>query len=221
MTIPTTFATLVSAVKERIEDDSSEFEAYIPTAIRIAEERLWKEMDSQNFITYTSVTVSNATYLVTKPNGGDNIPLDLTYTYGTSVKSLLKKNKEYLREYWPVPASTGTPRYYADYDATRVVVAPAFTTIGVATFTTLQKPAVLTASNTTNIFTSLYPNALFFATLSEQCGFSRHYEMKAEVEAHYLEELQTINNMERRKRRDSNSMPVNAAPKNNTLKGDN
>ncbi len=221
MTIPSSYTNLIAAVKERIEDDSAEFNSYIPTAIYLAEDRLFKEIDSDEFIVHSSVVNLTGDFLINRPSNY-GIPIDTAVRLVTgSVISLDKKTKEFLREYWPVPASTGTPKYYADWSSSQIVVAPAFSAISVTTFSHHQKPTVLGVSNETNVFTSAYPSALYYATLSEMCGFSRNYEMQKEVEAKYLEELQTINNQSRRKRRDRNVVPRNTEPAVNTLKGDN
>ena len=69
MPVIDSYSTLVSAVIEFAEDDSTEFQTYIPTAIDLAEQKLTKEMDTMGLTLEADVTASSGNGVVSKPSG--------------------------------------------------------------------------------------------------------------------------------------------------------
>ena len=65
----TNYTTLVAAVQEVSENDGSEFLAYIPTAIGLAEELLFKELDLEDLETKATGSLSSNVSTLNKPSG--------------------------------------------------------------------------------------------------------------------------------------------------------
>lgn len=218
MPVISNYSTLVSAVTETAEDDSVEFASYIPTAIDLAEQKLAKEMDTLGLILEANVTVSANTPYVSKPSGF-RVPHEVYFTNASSgrVTLLDKKTKSYILDYWPIPTSVGTPQYYADRDNSQIIVAPTPDTSYVYTFSYAGRPTALTSANPTNYFTEYCSDALFYATMVEQCRFSRNSMLLDKYKVAYTESIQTLVNEARRQRRDGGSTPRNPEGGQNTL----
>jgi hypothetical protein len=220
MTIPNSYNNIILAVQELAEDDSLEFQNYIPTAIFVAEQRLRKDLDNI-FLTRNVVvngTAGNA--FVQKPSNF-LVVLDLVYENDGTVYPLDRKSKSYIRDYWPVSASTGDPKYYADYDTSNFIVAP--TPVSAVDFILNYQayPNPLNSLNQTNEFTTYAPAALFYAVMSAMSEFMKDYQTQQIWEAKYSIEIATLQNQARRERRAEGFPQTNPVPQLNTLKGDN
>jgi hypothetical protein len=98
--------------------------------------------------------------------------VSMTLTTATGQKQPIYLRKlEYLNNYAPDVTATGTPLYYADYDADHWFVAPtpsanfAFETL---VYTRLQP---LASDNQTNWLTQNAPNAMLYGTLKQTAPF--------------------------------------------------
>ena len=137
MTI-TDYASLVQAVIDASEDDGTEFAAYIPIAIDLAENRLYRDIDLSGVVSYVSIATS-ATQYITKPSGFKT-PKSSSYleTYTsasashTRYKPLIFVGETFLMDYWKDRSTTGTPKYYSSHGETQLIVAPK--PAGAATF---------------------------------------------------------------------------------------
>jgi hypothetical protein len=117
-----TYTTLVQAVKDFTEYDETTFNSYIDTFIRNCEERI-----------LFSVQLVDFRYNVTGSTSAGNkflgLPADFLSSYSLSItvdgvtSFLLNKDVEYLQEYNPSGA-TGTPKYYALFDTSTLLLAP-------------------------------------------------------------------------------------------------
>lgn len=119
-----TYAQLKQAIQDYTQNDEATFVTNIPNFVRQCEE-----------IVYTSVQLSvlrkNQTGTLTASNRYLTLPSDFIAPYsllvtasGTTQTALLFKDEEWLREAFPDPTVTGTPKYYAMFDSTTFLVAP-------------------------------------------------------------------------------------------------
>lgn len=218
MPVISNYSTLVSAVMEFAEDDSQEFQNYIPTAIDLAEQKLTKEIDTLGLTMESVVTASSGVAVVSKP-ASFRAGFDLVYEDTSSGNKgvIDHKQKSYVFDYWPVSASTGVPKYYADVDNDSIRVVPTPDKNYPLTFTYTGRPTALTSANPTNYFTNFAGDALFYATLVHMAPFMRHYEMLGTVKTLYDESLNSFVNEARRGRRDSGDVPANPEGGPNTL----
>lgn len=130
MSLSWTFASLSAAIKQHIDGDTSSTTTglgatgAVETIIKSAEERILKELPVNIFDTEATITLSSGNPLVTKPDGyvawryanftdtlSNKVPLDL-------------RTLEYIEDYNPNPATTGTPKFLADYSETQWKAAP-------------------------------------------------------------------------------------------------
>ena len=107
------------------ENDGTEFLNYIPKIVNRAEDRLTRVLDDYGLVTYTSVAVSADNNLVTLVSGTRVVKsLNIQTSTTESKIQLLQRTDEYIRDYWPVSASTGVPQYYGKRDNTTIIIAP-------------------------------------------------------------------------------------------------
>jgi hypothetical protein len=214
----TSFTTLVSAVVDYFEDDSTEFKNYIPVAIDLAEQRLSREIDSSHLKTQTNVSCTASSRFINKPTGY-KFAYNLRYKAPTGeIKILEKTTDSFIEDYWPwAETSVGSPLYYADYDQARFIIGPTCSNAGDFPLSYTGRPTPLTATTSINVFVSSFSDLLYQATLIEQALFARQNSMVANLEGKYQVLLKSIVNEGRRERRDEGKEPHNPSGNRNTL----
>lgn len=227
MAIISNYTTLVSACQNVMEDDGTEYKAYIPTAIGLAEERLNREIDSDAFVTTTFTSVSIST--VIKIPSNLKVPKEVAFYTATSAdnryqRPLIRVPSSFAHEYWPYGnSSVGHPKYYHGPDKTGnwYIVPACSASIWQIRLLYEKKVEQLTAASSVNLFTEKWPDALFYATMIQMSRFARNPDMEAMFEKDYQNALMGIHNETRRFRRDDTVNPLNDESNVNTLKGDN
>lgn len=215
MPSPSTYADLITAITDMAEDDTAEFLAYIPTAIGLAEDRLFRNLDFDFSNTSTTTTTGSSNELL-KPSG-HRLTHNLYLTVSDEKMRLKKKTEDFIYSYWPNSATTGVPKYYADKDNATWLLAPTPAGAYTITYEIIKKPTPLSPSNTTNIFTEYFPDSLFYATMSVMCEYMKDGDRKAEWEQKYSDAVNTANNEGRRYRQDDDTNNNNLQGGRNTL----
>ena len=109
-----TYTELIAALQAYTENTSTEFAAEIPTFVQQAEQRIY------NTIQFPSLR-KNVTGITTSSNKYLQCPSDFLAVYSMAVVNpttseyeyLLNKDVNFIRQAYPVPTSTGIPKYYA------------------------------------------------------------------------------------------------------------
>jgi len=214
----TTYNALVSAVVEAMEDDSSEFLAYIPAAIDLAERRIEKEIDTDGMVSVVATTLPAGQHILPKPSGY-RFFRDVEAVVSGNYIGLKKKVNSFLRDYWPNPTeTTTTPLYYADYDENNIMIAPTPSGNTQIRLTTAIRPTRLSAGNQTNYFLREVPDAVFYATMANMSEFMKAFQSQQVWENKYVNSMMGVNNEGRRQRMDDDTDPNLAPSSNNTLK---
>ena len=213
------YTTLVSAVVDELEDNSTEFTAYIPTAIDLAELRLTREVDTYGLVAKTTITTSAGVNLVAKPSGY-RLPFQMVQVSSDgSLSTLIKVTDEFIVTYWNNPTETSTEiKYYADDGRDNFIVAPTPTSAVNLVVKFLARPSVLDSTTLTNYFIDYTADALFYATLKEMCRFTKNYDLMKLYEEEYQNAILSINNEGRRSRRDDDRATNNPEGSQNNLK---
>jgi len=163
-----TFAQLKTAIQEYTENTETAFVSNIDDFIRSTEDRIFYLVDLELFR-------KNATSAVSQNDPFLSLPTDflasfsLSITNSSSKECLLQKDVNYIQEYNPNSATTGTPKYYARFDLNNVILAPTPDSNYVCEFHYFYRPPSLTAgadSGTTWLSTNA-PNALLYGSLYE------------------------------------------------------
>jgi len=118
-----TYTTLKSAIKDYTENQETTFVAHLVDFIKSAEERIFKSVDLEFFR-------KNVTGTTTSGNQFLAVPDDYLSSFSLSIESssskqfLLFKDVNFLQEYNPNSATTGTPKYYGIYDYQNFLLSP-------------------------------------------------------------------------------------------------
>lgn len=119
-----TYATLVTAIKNHLENQGTAFAANVDTLIKLGEDRVVKDFDLEIFDTTASITLTVNVATITKPSG-IIAPRSLWYTNGSSDRVILRQRSyEYLVDYWPTPSDTGEPKFFCELTETTWGVTP-------------------------------------------------------------------------------------------------
>ena len=119
-----TFTTLKSAIQDYTENTETSFVSNLTNIIVQAENRIIKSVELPNFRkNVTAAFTSGNSYLAT--------PTDYLYPYSLAVidsdsnyNYLLNKDVNYIREAFPASATTGVPKYYAQFNDDFFLVGP-------------------------------------------------------------------------------------------------
>jgi len=173
----TNHTTLIQDIQDWLENDATEFTDNIDTFIRLAEERIARDLDARGhaqFRTSAALTVADTA------SASSALPSDFLRARYLRIQSgafLLRKDETFIYEIDP-SATAGTPKYYAEVGtadiesgATSFVVAPASSGGHTLDLGYVNRPSPLTASNATSWLTNNAEDLLLRACLLEGAIF--------------------------------------------------
>jgi len=118
-----TFATLKTAIQDYTQNTESTFVSQLSRFIVNAEERILKECQLDVFRRSSQGSTTSGNQYLSKPT--DFLAQNsLSVINSSSKEFLLYKQVTALQDYTPNPATTGTPKYYADWDNDTFLLAP-------------------------------------------------------------------------------------------------
>ena len=211
---------LVEDIIDATENDGSEFLAAIPRMVNRVEERLTKTLDDYGLVVSTSVALSAGKNTFTLPDGTLIIKNIHIKDNGTKI-GLLQRTDEFINDYWPVSASTGTPKYYARKTNTEILFAPTASATYGGTIVYTVKPSALTSANQNNYYSDYCYDALFYGCMVEAGDFMKNYNVSNVYEQRYQNAISLLRNQARRTRRDDMENPASTAGGDNTIGGTN
>jgi hypothetical protein len=171
-----TLANLQDDIRNYTEvDDSVLNTGIINTIIKNAENRIYREVDSDDNRFYATSNLQAGNRYVTIPSDLRFIRYaQLTDSSGNQV-FLEKRDTSFMAEYYNTPGTqSGLPKYYANWDANYWVVAPTPNSTNLITMAYTKQPDSITASpgSTQGTYTSnKYQDLLLYASLVEAYGY--------------------------------------------------
>lgn len=210
-----TYNTLVTDVVANMEEDSDEFLAAMPAIVERAQAYLQRRCDVANILLNVEAVVSASVRTVSLPSDLLVLKNMQVAVSGTGVVNLLQQTNEYLAAYWPVFTSTGTPKYYAPYDNTAVLIAPTPASATTAYLEYVPRISVLTSAVQTNWFSTDADAALFAAAMMYANMWTKNGDATTRWKAVADEEIAVINNEARRSRRSDAVDRSRGSPENN------
>jgi hypothetical protein len=211
------YAYLKSDLINTTENDSTEFATQVPFFINKAELRITKDIDDVGLDEYVNVSVSAGNAGAVPLNDRVRIVRNVNYkvSAGTAVTNLLQRTIEYVNDYWPVSASTGTPRYYTRRTNSSIKIVPTPDSATTVEIQTASQPLALASATGTSVTTSNYfseycYDALFYGSLIEATMYMKDFQTLPIWQAEYQNSIQTLRNQARRTRQDD--MEVAASP---------
>jgi len=210
-----TYSSLTQDLKDWMENDGTEFSNETDNFIGLAEQRIVRDIDPQAFTTSAYSTFNVNDRFVSKPTDA-LIIRHILYLDSDSKRNFLeKKTDEFIYDYWPTSATTGTPKYWTDYNDTELLVAPTPSAALTIEMSYVQRLDTLSSSNTTNWLTINAQELLLFGSLMEACTFSKSREDLQIYSQRYKAAVDSINNQTRRRRRDDYNAPANVMGESN------
>ena len=138
-----TFTTLRNAVEQYTQNDEATFVSNIALFVRMAEERILKSVQLTVFQKNASGSMTSDNQFLAVPSDFIS-PLSLSITNSSNFDFLLFKDIEFVQTYNPNPATTGVPKYYAQFDINSFVLAPTPNTGFTTTLSYFYRPTSIT-----------------------------------------------------------------------------
>ena len=142
-----TYDQLKTAIQDYTENEESSFVTNLPLFIRIAEERILKNVQLSLFRkNATASTTASNKYLACPSDFLAPFSLSLAGTDGDKF-FIDFKDPSFIQTYTPDATTTGSPRYYAVFDVDNFILAPTPNTTFTAELHYFYRPASLTAGS--------------------------------------------------------------------------
>ena len=156
-------------------DDGVLTTGVLNTIIKNSENKIYRESDSDDNRFYATSNLAAGSRYVTIPSDLRFIRyVQLTDSAGNQT-FLEKKDTSYMATFYDTPGTaSGTPKYYANWDANYWVVAPTPNSTNLITLAYTKQPDSITASpgSTQGTYTSnKYQDLLLYACLVEAYGY--------------------------------------------------
>lgn len=118
-----TYSELKQAIQDYVENDETTFVTNLPLFIRMAEERILKNVRLNLFQKTTTTTMTASNRLLAAPS--DFLaPISLCITVSGDKEFLQFKESDFVQTYSPDSTTTGQPKYYAQYDVDNFLIGP-------------------------------------------------------------------------------------------------
>jgi|TARA_Y100000401_G_scaffold106860_1_gene100713 hypothetical protein len=191
-----TYTTLKTAIQDYTQNSETTFVSQLDRFILNAEERILKECQLDVFRRYVTGSAATGNKFLTLPS--DYLSsLSLSVINSSSNEFLLYKHATFLQDYTPNPTTTGTPKYYADWDDTAFLLAPTPDTNYTMELHYFYRPTSITASASGT--TWLGDNAelaMLYGSLVEAYTFMKGEEqLLAVYNGRYQEAIQWLKNL--------------------------
>jgi hypothetical protein len=168
------YTELYDAIIAETENTDDTFVANIPVMVKNAEKRIYQAVKIPALRKNATSSIPMSVPYVTLPS--DYLaPWELAAVTSGEYSYLLLKDVSFLREMFPNPSTTGTPRFYAQFDSDSLLIAPTpsgTTTIELHYF--YYPETVVTA--TTTWLGDNFENVLLYGSLVEAAVFMKSEE---------------------------------------------
>lgn len=168
------------------ESDAIVYEQ-LPRLVTLAERRIARELKIEGFIRPVQTPLQPGVAVYPKPDRWRD-----TVSMSADNAPLLARSYEYIRNFWPDEAATGTPKYYADYDYQHWILAPTPAAAQNLEVLVYQQPQLLGDDCQVNWITEYAPDLLLYATLLEATPFLKKDERIGTWQAMYDRAAQAI-----------------------------
>jgi len=190
-----TYSNLKTDIRNYTEVDSSVLsDSILTTIVKNAENRIYRDADSDDNRFYATSNLQSGNRYVTIPSDLRIIRYaQLTDSSGNQVY-LEKRDTSFMAEYYNTPGTqSGFPKYYANWDANYWVVAPTPDDTYLITLAYIKQPDSITASDaSTTYISNKYQDLLLYASLVEAYGYLKGpADMIQYYEQSYQRALQT------------------------------
>lgn len=153
------------------------FNSQIPNFIQQAQVAIARDSKFLGFqVSVTSNFVISNNGVVQKPDRWrETISINFGNGTNNATRNFLKlRTYEYVRQYWPDPTTTSTPKYYAEYNQDYWLVGPSPDQTYPFEVLCYMTPTQLTASSPTNWLTNFCPDLLLYQCLLQAAPYLKN-----------------------------------------------
>jgi len=169
-----TYSNLKTDIRNYTEVDSNVLsDSVLTTIVKNAENRIYREVDSDDNRFYATSNLQSGNRYVTIPSDLRFIRYaQLTDSSGNQTY-LEQRDTSFMAEYYDTPGTqSGLPKYYANWDANYWVVAPTPDSTYLITLAYTKQPDSITTSDSATTYVSnKYQDLLLYASLVEAYGY--------------------------------------------------
>ena len=205
-----TYAELKQKIIDYTEVSSNVFtDTILNGFINDAELRILREVDSDNNRRYATANLIASTRFIDVPTdlliirSAQIVDSDLADGSTDQNRDFLQfRDTSFMSEFNPT-ATTGVPKYYSNWDETRIVVAPTPNATYTIQLNYILKPTGLSSTTANTYLSNEFPNGLLYACLVEAYGFLKGpVDMLQLYDKKYVEAVKgfSIEQMGRRRR---------------------
>jgi len=168
-----TYAELIQSLQDWVESSEATMVAELDIIIELAEKRIYRYIDLENGWKYSSVALVQGTEVVTLPTDSVVIrAVEYMVNATTARTALLQKDVTFIDDYTGNRATEGTPRFYAHYTDSQILLGPApDSTAATVEIAHTYRPTQLSSGNTTTWLSTEAPDVLLYACLKELATF--------------------------------------------------
>ena len=177
----TTYTELVSQIRDYTEVSSDVFtDSIINDFIEHTENKILRDLDLPVFRSYQYATFTASNGFLTLPGGTSITPTEFSIirsvmiypAAGSGDRTYLEqRDVTYMNEYWPDRSTTGTPKYYSQWDQNTIYVVPTPSAAFYVEVGLTKLPTRLSSSNTNTWLSDNAPVLLLYGCLVEAFKF--------------------------------------------------
>ena len=210
----TTFTELQTQIRSYTEVDSGVLsDTIVNDFIEHTENRILRDIDLSVFHSQQYSNLTTSSPFLTLPGGSTQTPesfilIRSVHIYpasGTAVRDFLEqRDLTFMNEYWPNRTSTGTPKYWSNWDFNTIYLAPTPDSAYNVELGISRLPSRLSSSNSTTWVGNNAPTLLLYGCLVEAFKYLKGpVEMLQLYEQSYQKALQELGvEQQGRRRRD-------------------
>ena len=190
----TTYAILKADLIDLTENNSSDFATESDQFIDTVELRLSRELrNCPELYKHQTASLTIGDAYITKPS--DLITMiSFSLLSSTSKRTAIEyRDVSFINEYRPTRSSTGTPKFYADWNDDVFIVAPTPSAALTIEMNYRKRFTALSSSNTTSWLTANAYDLLLYGCLIEAAIYDKNPQMMQLYEKRYQEALVSVN----------------------------
>jgi hypothetical protein len=202
------YAQLVQAVQDYCENSEATFVANIPTFVRQAERRIYRSVMIPELRANATTTVNPGSRYIVRPINFLSvfsfavIADDGSYTY------MVGKDVSFIREAFPFPATSGTPKYYAIFDGDapggegNFIIGPSTDAAYTVELHYYYDPESIVTAGTTWLGDNAEPALLYGALIEAYTYMKGDADLMTTYDARYQEAMSQLAGIDLRSKRD-------------------
>ena len=168
-----TFTTLTQAVKDYTENNETTFNNNISQFIKSTEEKILRSVELPVFRKNVTGSITSGNQYLSTPSDFLR-PYSLALVNSSSYEYLVNKDVNYIRELYPVSATTGVPKYYALFDDNTFILGPTPNASFTSELHYFYEPTSITeSSDGTSWLGTNAENAILYGSLVEAYIFMK------------------------------------------------